>query len=172
MKRHAIIAAGLGAAALAFGITASGGAQGQGNDRTIVVYEKGDKEINSFVDAKPFSKLSHGFPKVWSPGDEFIIRGPLFSDQAGTTKVARLVGRCENTVKTKRFDRLVFVCDGAAIFPDGQIRFGGVWDVKAGDTFQFAVTGGTGAYEGAAGQITIANQANDDSTDTIHLLGK
>jgi hypothetical protein len=172
LTRHAIIAAGLGAAALTIGITTTGGAQGQGNDTTTVYYEKAGRDITKFVDARPFSKLSHGFPKVWSPGDQFLTRSPLYSDAAGTTKVGRVVARCVDTVKSKRFDRLLFLCDGSTTLADGQVTFSGVWDTAKGDTFQFAITGGTGAYEGAAGQITIANQPNDDSVDTVHLLNK
>lgn len=174
MKSYPVVTVGLGAAALAVGITASVVAAppaGQGADRTIVVYEKAKKQTFKFVDAKPFTQLTKRGPKAVSPGDAFFITGPLFSDAAATTRTGLVRVQCTVLNATKKFNRVTTRCEGSAIFADGQIAFEGTVNPNS-PSFVIAVIGGTAAYEGAQGQLTVTQQANQDSTDTIHLLGR
>lgn len=162
-----------GAVALAAAITTGVAAQGQGNgvEQTLVVYEKGDKSFFKFVDAKPFSKLKHGFPKVVTPGDGFILRNPVFSDAAGTQQVGTLFAHCIATNRSRLPNRITSVCTGVFKLTAGDIALEGVTKLTD-QTNTLAVSGGTAGYEGARGQVTVVSGANDDSTDTIHLLAK
>lgn len=170
MTGHSIIA-GLGAGVLVLGITASVGAQGngQGAERTITVYEKGSRSTFRYVDAKPFTRFTKRGPRKVSAGDSFIITNRLYADAAATAQAAVLHVQCTAMTTSTRFDRVISRCDGSALFADGQIAFDGVANVSK-PSFVFPVVGGTGAYEGARGQLSVAQQPNGDSTDTVHLL--
>jgi hypothetical protein len=92
-------------------------------------------------------------------------------DASGATKVGRFRARCSFLKTTRRFVGSVAVCDAVHVLADGTIT------ASASPTFgppiQFAVTGGTGAYEGARGSGVSTNRpgANNPLSDTIiHLL--
>jgi len=63
------------------------------------------------------------------------------------------------------------MCDGVASLADGTVVFTGLFRATEGaSTIVFAVTGGTGAYEGASGQITIDDPDQGPSKDTVHFV--
>lgn len=177
--RRILLSAVVAAVGIGLVAAATGGAQGQGQGqgqgqaqgRTIVTYEKADGETFRFVDAKPFTRLTRGEPRKISAGDGFIIGNPLFSDAATTQRVGNLIGHCLATNGSRRFDRVTFMCDGVASLADGTVAFTGLFRATEGaSTIVFAVTGGTRAYEGASGQITIDDPAQGPSKDTVHLV--
>jgi hypothetical protein len=74
--------------------------------------------------------------------------------------VGTFQARCSFLTATKKFVGSVTLCDG-------------IYLLAPGTTVQFAVTGGTGAYEGARGSGTTKNRPGNDnpvSDTTIHLL--
>lgn len=175
MRRRSFIAVLAGAGALAAGVAGNVGAQGQGQgqgqaDRTIVVYEKGDRGTFKFTDAKPFTKIRRNGPRRISPGDSFFLRNPAYSDAAGTQRAGTTHANCRATNSARRFPGVRWLCDGVIRFGDGGISFHGLFRATA-DTFTFAAIGGTGAYNGANGQVTIVDQKGGDATITIALLG-
>jgi hypothetical protein len=160
MKRM-IAAAAVLAVGVSIAVTSIGGAQTSG-ERTLKFVEKGGK--SKFVDVAPKSTKRHPAP---SPGDEFVFASPLYDEsgaRAGFVDVHCAVG-----VGVSRNDA---DCIGTAKLKDGTISVAGL----SGDsrTTVVAITGGTGAYEGARGSITsIARSGanNAPSDDTVHLLG-
>lgn len=90
-------------------------------------------------------------PKGPSAGDRVALAATLH--QAG--KVAgRLEGDCAWV--DKRF--AVLQCDVVAIFPDGRLALQGAYANKripgiGGTAEEYAIVGGTGAYEGASGTM-------------------
>ena len=65
------------------------------------------------------------------------------------------------------------LCDGIYLLADGTITGSASVIQAPGTTVQFAVTGGTGAYEGARGSGTSKDRPGNNnplSDTTIHLL--
>lgn len=179
LKFIAVIVGGVLAAGLA--VTATSGAQGQGQgqggpaaqDRTIVLYEAEKGETFRFVDAKPFTRLSRGEPRRISAGDGLVIGVPLTSDAALTQSAGRLRVHCVAMNGSRRFDRVAFLCDGAYSLKDGTLLVSGLFKPTAGaQQIKIAVVGGTDAYEGARGSVTIEDPERGTSTDTIRLLAR
>ena len=60
-------------------------------------------------------------------------------------------------------------CHATYTFDDGQITIAGVPDFsQQAETFQLPVTGGSDAYEGASGQVTV--RENGDAEHNLTLL--
>lgn len=180
--RKGLFAAVCAALGVALATTATVGAQGQGQgqgqtpaaqDRTIVLYESDERGTFRFVDSKPFTRLTRRGPRRISAGDRILIRNPTYTDQALTQRSGALLANCTAQNGSRRFDRVTFLCDGIYTLPDGTITASGLFKPGEGQVLiTLAVTGGTGAYEGARGQITINDpEGNNPSTDTIRLLG-
>ena len=169
MTRRRIAAVVLAAGAMALGLTASGGAQGptQG-ERTIVLYEKEEGGSFRFVDVKPFTRLGREGPRRTSAGDGAILREPQYSNEARTTRAGTLYVHCTAMNSSRRFTRLRFHCQGDIVLRDGQLVFEGLWATRR-EPFTFPVTGGSGNYEGARGQLTV-DEGRNGATLTIHLL--
>ena len=178
--RKGLFAAVCAALGVALAATATVGAQGQGQgqtpaaqDRTIVLYESDERGTFRFVDSKPFTRVTRRGPRRISAGDRIMIRNPTYTDQALTQRSGNLYANCTAQNGSRRFDRVTFLCDGIYTLSDGTITVSGLF--KPGDgpvLITLAVTGGTGAYEGGRGQVTINDpEGNSPSTDTIRLLG-
>ena len=164
-----VAAAGFGLVAAPTGRAQNPG-QGQGQGRTIVVYEQEEGGSFRFVDARPFTRLTRRGPRKTSVGDAVMLGIPLFSDAGATQRAGRLRVHCVAMTASRRFDRVSFMCDGIFQLAGGTIAVSAL--VKFSDsspTFQLAVVGGTGAYEGANGQVTIEDLEDGNSRDTIHL---
>lgn len=161
-----VVAMGLGLVA-----AATGGAQGQGPGRTFVTYEKpaGDATFR-FVDAKPFTRVTNGEPRRLSMGDGFVVRSVTYSDAATTTRISTFRVHCIATNGARRFDRVTFKCDGVESYAEGTLTFTSVFSPAKDPGSVGAITGGTGAYEGASGQVTSEDPAEGPTKNTFHLV--
>lgn len=100
-----------------------------------------------------------------SPGDQLI---ETTVDFANGKQVDHSVLNCVDiTVSASAFDVL---CHGALVFADGQVEFQG--ETTFQEPFTVAVTGGTGAYQNAGGQLTVERTLADGTTDveTLRLI--
>ena len=162
-----IIGAGLGAAATASAIAVTSGTAQAPGERTLTFVERSNDAATVLADVPPFVKNKREFA---GKGDTFLSPSTV-SDSTGATKVGTFVGRCTLLRATKRVLGSVAICDGIHNLRDGTIT------VSAYLTFSdkpitFAVTGGTGAYEGARGSgVSTDRPGNNPLSDTvIHLL--
>jgi hypothetical protein len=100
-------------------------------------------------------------PENFSPGDFFLFEDRLF-DSSGTRAVGRDSGRCELGIQT-------FSCEATAqVTGKGKIRVAG--SLFSENDAVLPVTGGTGAYEGVGGQVSIFEQAGDSTLLVFHLV--
>jgi len=162
-------------AAVGIGLVAAttGGAQSQapGQGRTFVTYEKAEGDATfRFVDAKPFTRFTNGEPRRISMGDGFVVRSVTYSDAATTKQVSRFRVHCIATNDSRRFDRVIFKCDGVESYADGTIAFTSVFEPAKNPGSTGAITGGTGAYEGASGQVISEDPAEGPTKNTFHLI--
>jgi hypothetical protein len=164
-------------AAVGIGLVATTGSaqnpgQGQGQGRTIVLFEKEEGGSFRFVDAKPFTRLTRGEPRKISVGDALVLGIPMFADPGATQRAGRLRVHCLAMNASRRFTRVSFLCDGIYKLVGGTIAVSALvrFPESSTSTFQLAVIGGTGAYEGASGQVTIEDPAEGPSKNTIHLV--
>jgi hypothetical protein len=92
-----------------------------------------------------------------SAGDSFAFSG----DVSGARK-GRLLGACEVADKGEP------TCHATYAFDDGHITVAGVPDFsQQAETFQLPVTGGSGAYEGASGQVTVREEGQAEHNMTL-----
>jgi allene oxide cyclase-like protein len=88
-----------------------------------------------------------------SAGDEDLVVAPL---SRGGTHVGRMVGNCTTVRVARSADQL---CEFVLHLGRGQITASGT--VRAGQsgpgTFTLPILGGSGRYQGAAGQITVTS---------------
>jgi hypothetical protein len=102
-----------------------------------------------------------GEPGVIDPGDAFLFEAPLMN-RAGTRQLGKEYVRCENGFEG-------FTCEATMlIFNKGKITAAGTM-FSADDTV-LAVTGGTGKFKTAHGQLT--STLTDDGNDllVIHVI--
>ena len=100
-------------------------------------------------------------PAGLSQGDEGVVHSPLFN-QAGAR-----VGTLDVQFQFTSLQPMAIQAAFTASLSKGQITAQGV--AGAGQTFTVAVTGGTGAYQNARGQVTVRFQANQVLL-TYHLI--
>jgi hypothetical protein len=161
MKRLA--AGALAAAALTAAVISAtaGGQAAQG--RTIQLTELAKGGTFGFVDNPPRGTMRR--PR-FSPGDSEAFSSVL-ADASGR-HVGRLNVQC--TVTGGRSARTArVVCTGVFGLPDGTLAVTASL-VGEPSTVNAAVTGGTGAYVGARGQLMSVSHRNGSSSDTIQLL--
>lgn len=96
-------------------------------------------------------------------GDGFAFTEDLLQDgvRVGTTKVRCTFSSVSESAAVQR-------CAGTFTFPDGTIRVSDdiEWTEETeGDPEVIAVVGGTGAYAGARGAMTVTNQTDDGDSD-------
>jgi hypothetical protein len=160
-------------AAVGIGLVAAttGGAQdpGQGPGRTFITYEKPDVESFRFVDAKPFTRMTSQGPRRFSAGDGFIVRSSSFSDPATTQKISTYRVHCLATNGARQFDRVTLMCHSTDSYADGTLSSTGMFRTSQSSVV-WAVTGGTGAYEGASGQVTTEASPAGPTKNTVHLI--
>ena len=134
--------------------------------RTITLFEREDAGTFRFVDNPPRSRARGEEPDV-SSGDEFVLTIPLFhrsKDRAGT-----LHGHCVATRARKSFARSTFLCRAVIKLGTGTLAIEGVFTGSPEES-PFAITGGTGAYEGARGSLTSRELRGGRTEDKIRLL--
>jgi allene oxide cyclase len=163
MKKRMTALAVLGAGVVAVAIAASGSAQTSGG-RTLHVFERDKGTTFKVLDRGP--KIKHD---ILSVGDELIAMSPVF-DQSRKRRIGLISFDCVTTKPgSKKFPEGEQLCSAAYRFKDGQLTTtGSLRDV--GEPVE-AVTGGTGAYEGAKGTFVSHRAKNEGgSVDTIKLL--
>ncbi len=109
--------------------------------------------------ATDFEKQINEGSRRFSAGDWAVIKDRFF-DTETCEKAGVFVGRFTFIKRAWQNDGF-FLLDGGAILPDGKItfywpgRFTDFGQADAAPTQGAAVTGGTGAYEGAGGTLTV-----------------
>ena len=152
------------AAATASAIAVTSGTAQAPGDRTLTFVEREIPAKNVFADVPPLATKKRPNP---TKGDGFLFEETVL-DATGATKVGRFRGQCSLLTSSRTGEGSVALCDGIYLLGDGMITVSA--SAGPGPT-QFAVTGGTGAYEGARGSGTNTDRARSRLSDvTIHLL--
>ena len=164
MRRLAVLIAAAAAAVAAIAALAGNGNASHPGSRTIVLQELDRGSVFKFIDHPPRSR-GRGERATISTGDQFAFRTPV-QNQAGQ-RAGALHALCTATRGGRNFGRATFMCDGSYRLTDGQIALQVVFSGE-GPTV-VAVTGGTGAYEGARGSCTSTHTRIGDR-DTCHIV--
>jgi len=114
-----------------------------------------------FVDLPPMQKSRN----TASAGDEVIFVNKLMK---GSMRVGSAQAVCSVT-RPGKDPKITAVCTGAFTLRRGQLTVAVKASLSA-STLDIAITGGTGKFEGAGGQITAVNHPDGSSTDTVHVI--
>jgi hypothetical protein len=146
-----IVALLVGAAGLALGIV-NIDEEGQAEELTLnLTVEEGEFNVN---DVPPQAESEEDI----SPGDSFVFTGAASGDREGT-----LLGACEVPGAGEP------TCHVSYVFGDGTVTGAGSPDFsQQAESFQIAVTGGTGAYDGATGEIDV--RENGEAIHAVTLV--
>jgi hypothetical protein len=131
-----------------------GGRNATGAGGTIRLLDVADKF--AFVDAAPTATG----PNDLSPGDVLLFDNEL-RNQAGAQAIGRFVSSCTMTPSLPKA-----LCRGALTLDRGTIHVAALVDFSS-DGAVAAVTGGTGRYSNARGQMTV--EFGDPSELTLEL---
>jgi hypothetical protein len=144
----------LGAAALALGVVNLLRDDAKGpRVMTLGLVEKED--VFRFSDVAPKAASEEDV----SAGDSFVFSGDVSGARNG-----RLVGACQVA------DRGEPTCHATYTLGGGQVTVAGVPDFsQEAETFRLPVTGGSGAYEGASGQVTVTEDGRAQHEMTLLL---
>jgi hypothetical protein len=154
MRRLTGVGAALVVVALALAAALPASSQQQGGDQTFRVIE-----VNT--EAK-FVNVGRPRPNL---GDAIAFHSDL---RAGGETIGHDGGTC--TIVSVAEPRLPeFQCVVTLWFDEGQITAQGLVQFDE-EPFEVAITGGTGAYEGAAGHITVVPRTERRSRLTISLV--
>jgi hypothetical protein len=167
MKRVLVVLAA-GVAALALATLSGCGSAERAGERTVTVFEKDDAETFAPVDLPPTSKTK-GAQATVSPGDLFIVTGPVFGDEARKKPIGRIFGQVTGTSAGKTFFHSSFLAHLVLKLSSGTIVVDGAFKEGPMTTGAFAVTGGTGAYARVRGTFT-SKHTQAGEVDTVHLL--
>jgi hypothetical protein len=153
MRVLIVVALLLGAAGLALGVVSIIQEDEKESEElalTLTVQE-GDFKVN---DVAPRATSEEDI----SSGDSFVFTGAASGDRQG-----KLLGACEVA------DVGEPTCQVTYMFDDGEVTGAGVPDFsQQAESFDVAVTGGTGAYEGAQGQVDV--HENGQATHEMALV--
>ncbi|MEA2169703.1 MAG: hypothetical protein QOF76_3003 [Solirubrobacteraceae bacterium] len=157
----------LGSTAVAAVTAAGGSAAARG--RTVTFFEDGRSGAFVFVDNRPHSPVPNAdSPKArFSLGDQATFNERLL-DHRGGKPVGRVFAT-ETVVAGSRYPRVTDSIHAIFRFADGQIIVDTVVDERHPERVHAAVTGGTGAYEGARGTFTT-KPGRTGNADRIELL--
>ena len=100
-------------------------------------------------------------PQGPSLGDVFVFSSKLMDD-------GKQVGHDGGVCTVTSFDNEELQCQATAWFDAGQITIQGLLP-NAEQTFTLPVTGGSGAYQGAEGELHIHELSDTKSVLTFHL---
>jgi hypothetical protein len=155
LKRVGVMGAVVGIAALTAGsvapATGQGSADRHGDDRDKVRVLSTNTE-EAFVDV--------GEPD-FSLGDSFVFTSDL-------TKHGKKVGHTGVVCTVTSTAREESQCVGTASLRRGQITIQGLLAGEP-EVFEFAITGGTGAYEGAEGTLVVRELSDTQELLTFYL---
>jgi len=162
MKRLPLVVAAALAGTVSAVIFATTGGAAQQGAQTISLVTK-DARIK-LIDNPPKSATGRV-----SAGDYFVFTSKAFTEESDT-RVGTSHGICYITAGGKDFAHASFLCNGAFALNDGIISWAQAADAGDDPTVTLAVTGGTGAYEGASGHVDSVGREDGTSLETIHLL--
>jgi hypothetical protein len=137
---------------------------------TLSFYESATGQTFNIVDQAPRSPVKNPQSKKYrfSVGDEVYFSERVF-DHKGGTRLGTLYGAAK-VVKGTTFANLLVSAQVVYAFNNGD-------QLVANGLFSFAkdahvaITGGTGAYQGARGSVvSVSNTTDDSSQDTVTLL--
>lgn len=169
MLTRARVLALVGCSAVVLGVLAPAGTAQTPGTTTLSFYEPPESGTFRLVDLAPKSptKNPESGKYRFSVGDQLIFSSFLF-DQKGGTRQGTLWVK-STVVSGKTFQKLKLSGDGTFVLNDGsQIVVSGVFTL--GGEVKLAVTGGTGRYIGARGELSSVNNEDESSTDTFTLL--
>jgi hypothetical protein len=135
----------------------------------VTVFEAEQGGTGAFVDNPPHSPVSDPeSPRArFSIGDQGYWTG-IILDRPGGRRIGRVYG-AESVMRGKRFPKVVNVIHAIFRLTSGQVVVDAVVDERHPERVRGAITGGTGAYEGARGTFTTRPGAHGNQ-DTFHLL--
>ena len=163
IKTTAAVVALLASAVAALLVSASGALEP--GERTFKVIEK--VGIVALIDLAPKTHNRRN-PRI-SPGDLDVFTTKLFDES--DRRVGRTDAHCIAVRAGRSFDRARFHCNGTATFRDGTIAVSVAFgDCQTDEDVRLAITGGTGAYEGARGSVSSRNISDGRLENTFHLL--
>ena len=115
-----------------------------------------------FLDVRgAVSSLDVG-PAESSVGDTIFFDNALWNRSA-TTRLGRFVSRCTTVTSAEHH------CQGSLLLPQGTLEVSTTTDFSA--PIVAAVIGGTGAYEGAAGEASISPTGTEGTSKlVVHLV--
>jgi hypothetical protein len=164
MKRSARIVSLVAAIVLAAVLASTGGAQPPGG-RTFKLIE--EDESAAFGDVAPKSRTSRN-PR-FSGGDMHVFTSRVFDE--ANRRVGRLYAQCITVRGGRTFIQARFQCSATLELRDGTIAVNAAFRGNQRDEDVLsAVTGGTGAYEGARGSISQRNLPRGRMENTVHLF--
>ena len=164
MKRLALLATALLAGITVVAVLAAAGNADHPGSQTRTFVERNNLGTFRFVDLPPRSR-GGGEPNV-SAGDVVVGSNWLY-DASNERRVGRFFFACRAILRRQRFERVPFVCHGAFRLRRGRLFLEALVSFRD-DPIVAAVTGGTGAFEGASGGITFDNRRRT-SVDTVHF---
>ena len=139
----------------AVGFASTSHSSGQARHGVQVIQISSVTAQETFLDAAPTD---------FSLGDSYVFSEDLFK---GTKRIGDAGGQC-TTVRIDK-DASVAKCSETFRLPDGQIATEGLvtFDpVTGGTQFTWAITGGTGAYRTARGEVNIV-ETNAGANSTL-----
>lgn len=153
-KTFAAVAAAV-AAATAVAIPVTAGAKGRSHDGATRLTLIESSDAFHFIDA-PAAEADG------QAGDVITFESTL------RTRGGDVAGRLEGSCIQIRADGTLDDCAVTVTLGKGSYRMAGPFDPTSGGTL--AILGGTGAFVGAAGTDTIANQADGTAIHTIRIV--
>jgi hypothetical protein len=167
MKRLATVVLVAAACGASIVVVAGGAGAQQSGGRTITVVEHNKGATFGFVDNPPKSRTPrHREPHV-SVGDLIAFSQPAVRQDNG--KKAELELTCVATRASRSFELAQFVCHGLARLDDGTISVETAFKPRNSRHIDVAITGGTGAYNGARGTM-IHDESTRPNKNTFELL--
>jgi hypothetical protein len=162
MRYWGILAAAAAVAMLAIAAFAGSGAANHPGSQTLTFTESEQGDFFRFVDHRPRSRGPRNNPSI-SAGDEVIL-GSVLLDQ-NDQRAGRLEASCKALQGARRFARALWGCHGFARLDGGTLSLAAIFRFRQ-DAITGAVTGGTGAYEGATGSFSISGEPSIDPFHT------
>jgi hypothetical protein len=164
IKRTAVVAPLAAAALLAALLESTGGAQ-QPGERTFKLILK--DESAALGDVAPTSRNQRD-PRI-SGGDQHVFTSTVFDE--AQKRVGKFYGQCVAVRGGRTYRQSTFQCQGTFVLRDGAIAVSVAFRATQRDEdVSLAVIGGTGAYEGARGQVSTRILPGGREEKTVHLL--
>lgn len=164
MKLKAIAASAATAVLLIVALASTGGAQAP-DGRTFKLIETDQSQ--AFGDVAPLSK--HKRNPRFSGGDMHVFTSRYVNE--ANKPAGKLNAYCITVRGGRTFVQARFQCNATIVLRDGTIAVSVAFRGNQRDEDVLtAITGGTGAYEGARGSLAQRNLPNDRMENTIHLL--